>query len=77
MQTRQDQHLSQKLENVMPKFIKLISHPDYKYLKDKFVIPKKDEETELLKFDFASPHYANVIPKGFLSKKTIKIKLFY
>jgi hypothetical protein len=71
MQTRQDQHLSQKLENIMPKFIKLISHPDYKYLKEKFVIPQKDEETELLKFDFTSPHYANVIPKAFMSKRRI------
>jgi hypothetical protein len=64
MQSRQDQHLSAKLENVMAKFIKLISHPEYKYLKEKFVIPQKDEETELLKYDITGQQYASVIPKA-------------
>jgi hypothetical protein len=47
MRTRQDQHLSAKLENVMPKMIKLISHPQYKHLKEKFAFHQKDNETEL------------------------------
>ncbi len=48
----------------MAKFIKLISHPEYKYLKEKFVIPQKDEETELLKYDLTGQQYASVIPKA-------------
>lgn len=68
MQARQDQHLSVKLENVMPQLIKLITHPDYKYLKEKFVIPLKDEETSLFKYDVTNPQYASIWPKSKYNK---------
>lgn len=51
----------------MPRLIKCITHADYKFLKEKFLIPPRDEETELLKYDIASPHYVNVWPKSKLS----------
>ena len=60
---RQEQHLSAKLETVMPRLIKLITHSDYRYLKEKFVIPVRDEETELLKYDVNNPPYQAVWPK--------------
>ncbi len=62
-QLRQDQHLSAKIENVMLNMIKLITHPDYKYLKDKFQIPQRDEESGLLKYDTMNQQYMGVIPK--------------
>jgi hypothetical protein len=58
---RQNQPLNTKIENVMWTFIKCISHPDYKYLKDKFIHPMKDE-IGLFKFDNANPHYAHIWP---------------
>ena len=67
MQLRQEQPLTSKLENAMPRFIKMITHPDYKYLKDKFNIPLRDEETELLKYDVTNPLYANIMPKSKIS----------
>jgi hypothetical protein len=63
MQIRQDQHLSAKLENVMTEVIKFVNHPDYKYLKEKFIIPTRDEESGLLKYDLNSQQYASVWPK--------------
>lgn len=64
LQNKIDQHLSAKIENVMMKMIKLITHPDYKFLKEKFTIPSREEETGLLKYDIFHPHYLPVWPKG-------------
>ena len=54
---RQKQPLINKLENVLPLLIKLITHPDYKVLKDKFPIPNKDISTGLYTPNFDSPFY--------------------
>jgi hypothetical protein len=58
---KQNQLLNTKIENVMLTFIKCISHPDYKYLKDKFIHPMKDE-IGLFKYDITGPHYASIWP---------------
>lgn len=59
--SRQDQHLSQKLVNIMPIFHKNLKD-DHKMIRDKFVLPKKDEGGYYT-FDLASQFYANY-PKG-------------
>ncbi len=64
IQARQEQHLSIKLENIMYLLLPLISHSDYKYLRDKFVIPQRDEETELLKYEIFNPQYSAIWPKA-------------
>ena len=57
MERRQKQHLVNKLENVLPILMKLITHPDYKVLKDKFPIPNKDISTGLYAPNFESQFY--------------------
>jgi len=50
-QSRQDQHLSTKIENVIPILIKLITNPDFKYVKEKFPFLSRDEESGLIIYD--------------------------
>ena len=61
---RQEQPLSIKLENVMPRLIKQITNNEFKLIKEKFVVPIKNEETGLFKFDLTSPFYTNIWPKS-------------
>ena len=69
MEKRQNQHLVDKLENVLPIMMKLITHPDYKLLRDKFPIPTKDLSTGLYMPDFENQFY-----QGYIIKPTIKPK---
>jgi hypothetical protein len=72
LQDRQEQPLYVKIENVMLLFMKCINHPDYKYLKDKFVHPMKDE-IGLFKYDINSPFYTPVWPKVHSRKKVTSV----
>ena len=57
MSKRKEQPLVNKLENILPVLMKLITHPDYKVLKDKFPIPTKDISTGLYVPNFESQFY--------------------
>ena len=57
------QPLINKLENVIGRLIKLITHPDYKYLKEKFPMPQKDLATGLYIINYDSPFYQGFIIK--------------
>ena len=69
MDKRQNQPLVDKLENVLPIMMKLITHPDYKILRDKFPIPTKDLSTGLYMPDFENQFY-----QGYIIKPTKKEK---
>jgi len=60
MESKSEQHLSIKIENIMPIFKRFITNNDYKILKSKFEIPIRDKETDLLKYDVHNPFYANI-----------------
>lgn len=63
-EARAKQPLVNKLENIMPRLIKLITHPEYKYLREKFPMPPKDPATGLYKINTESPFYLGfLIPK--------------
>ena len=57
MERRQKQPLVNKLENTLPILMKLITHPDYKLLKEKFPIPNKDIITGLYIPNFDNQFY--------------------
>ena len=68
-EARAKQPLNVKLDNIISVLIKCITHPDCKIVKEKFVIPIKDDY-ELYKFDKTSQFYAPIWPiakKGRLS----------
>jgi len=69
MDKRQNQPLVDKLENVLPIMMKLITHPDFKVLRDKFPIPTKDLSTGLYVPDFENQFY-----QGYIIKPTKKEK---
>ena len=60
---RANQPLINKLENVFPSLIKLITNPDYKALKDKFPLPEKDPSTGLYIINYDSPWYQGYVIK--------------
>jgi len=60
---RQDQHLAAKLENLINVFLNGITNNDYKFIKDRMPLPKKDEESELYKYDSVSSFYYILLPK--------------
>ena len=60
---RQAQPLVKKLENVLPYLIKLITNTDFKQLRDKFPIPKKDLITGLYEINYDNPFYKDYIIK--------------
>ena len=64
MERRQKQPLINKLENILPLLIKLIYHPDYKNLRDKFPIPAKDISTGLYVLNYNSPFYQGYVIKN-------------
>ena len=63
MSRRQALPLIKKLENILPVLIKLITHPDYKYLREKFPMPLKDLITGLYIPNFDSPFYQGYVIK--------------
>jgi hypothetical protein len=69
MSRRQAQPLINKLENILPVLIKLITHPDLKNLKDKFPMPLKDLVTGLYTPNYENPFYQGYIIKPGLKKK--------
>ena len=60
---RAAQPLVNKLENIIGKLIKLITHPDYKVLKEKFPTPEIDPATGLYKLNYDNPFYQGYIIK--------------
>ena len=75
MQQRQEQHLSVKLESMIPSMMKLIKS-DLRAVKDKFQLPSRDEESGLLVIDYTNPFYGKLLPpqraKG--KRKTVKLE---
>ena len=69
---RQAQPLINKLENILPVLIQLITHPDYKYLREKFPMPLKDIATGLYAPNFDSPYY-----QGYTFKPGVRKKVHY
>ena len=60
-QSRQDQHLSTKIENVIPVLMKLITNPEFKSVKEKFPFLSRDEESGLIIYDNTNPLYSSRI----------------
>jgi hypothetical protein len=60
---RAAQPLVNKLENIIGKLIKLITHPDYKILKEKFPTPEKEIGTGIYKPNYDNPFYQGYIIK--------------
>ena len=75
MQQRIEQHLSAKLENIIPSMMKLIKHPDLRAVKDKFQLPQRDEETGLLVIDYSNPYYGKLIPPPRVKVKRRTVKM--
>ena len=63
MNRRLEQPLINKLENILPNLIKLITHPEFKLLKEKFQVPSKDIITGLYTPNYDSPFYQGYIIK--------------
>ena len=74
MSKRKEQPLVNKLENILPVLMKLITHPDYKVLKDKFPIPTKDISTGLYVPNFESQFYKGYKIKTKEEKNDLDIK---
>jgi hypothetical protein len=75
MKKRSTQHLSQKLENILPLMIKLIKHADYKLVKEKFPLPTKEETTRLYTYDPSLPFYQGLFMRAANSSILINIIL--
>ncbi len=60
MKMRQEQDLYIKIETLIPSLTKLIKG-DYRYVKDKFPMPQRDEEGYLI-IDYESPFYKGKLP---------------
>ena len=75
MEKRQNQPLVEKLENVLPIMMKLITHPDFKLLRDKFPTPTKDLSTGLYVPDFENQFYQGYIIK--ITKKEKPLEISY
>ena len=73
MEKRQNQHLVEKLENVLPILMKLITHPDFKILRDKFPTPTKDLSTGLYIIDYENQFYQGYIIKVTKKEKPLEI----
>lgn len=74
-QTRQDQHLSTKIENVIPILMKLITNPEFKLVKEKFPFLSRDEESGLILYDITHPWYQPIAVRKNISKIYIDFKL--
>ena len=52
------------MENFIPLLTRLIKNPEFKLVKEKFIIPKRDEDTGMFKFDSSNQFYQNLnLPK--------------
>ena len=74
MDKRMAQPLVNKLENILPLLMKLITHPDYKLLKDKFPVPTKEITTGLYIPNFDSQFYQGYRIKTNKDEKDLEIK---
>jgi len=54
---RKKQSLDNKIENILPTLFNLINKPEFKFVKEKFIRPEKDEITGLFVFDEDLPIY--------------------
>ena len=68
MKRRQEQPLRVKIETMIPQLMRLISG-QYKNIRDKFVMPEREEDTGLFKIDYDNPLYEGKIPKRVKKKK--------
>ena len=69
---RAAQPLINKLENIFPKLLKLITHPDWKVIRDKFPMPEKDIATGLYNYNYDNPYYQGYIIKVNLQQRAEK-----
>ena len=53
---------------MIPQLMRLISG-QYKNIRDKFVMPEREEDTGLFKIDYDNPLYEGKIPKRVKKKK--------
>ena len=58
MERRSKQDLYIKIQNLIPSVFSLISSK-YKNIREKFIMPVKDEETGLLFYDMTNEEYGN------------------
>ena len=72
MEKRQEQPLINKLENVLPTLIKLITNPEFKNLKEKFPMPLKDLITGLYTPNFENPFYLGYVIKPGVKKGNMR-----
>ena len=68
MKRRQEQTLDAKLETMIPKIMKLINGPK-KYVKDKFTMPLRDEDSGFLIINYDNPLYEGLLPPREKKKK--------
>ena len=72
MEKRQAQPLINKLENILPLLIKLITGPDFKNLKEKFPMPLKDLMTGLYVPNYENPFYLGYVIKPGVKKGNMR-----
>ena len=70
MKKRQEQTLRAKIENIIPQLMKLISG-QYKSVRDKFIMPKREEDVDLFKIDYENPLYEGKLPKKVRRRKSV------
>jgi hypothetical protein len=72
LEKRQAQPLVNKLENVLPILIKLITGPEFKNLKEKFPMPLKDLATGLYLPNYENPFYLGYVIKPGVKKGNMR-----
>ena len=72
MEKRQAQPLINKLENILPLLIKLITGQDFKNLKEKFPMPLKDLMTGLYVPNYENPFYLGYVIKPGVKKGNMR-----
>ena len=71
---RNAQPLINKIENIFPKLLKGITHPDFKVIREKFPMPEKDFATGLYNYNYDNPYYQGYIIKVNLQERANKRK---
>ena len=71
---RNAQPLINKIENIFPKLLKGITHPDFKVIREKFPMPEKDFATGLYNYNYDNPFYQGYIIKVNLQERANKRK---
>ena len=59
IERRKEQLLIDKIDNIMPTLYKKINHPQFNTIRDKFIIPLKDQITSLYVIDIINNPYYN------------------